>query len=310
MSDNSFWGNFNAMQKDTAERAKRLEKFFNRDTSFDDKAYFQIANPFAIGSASSASQAPVKPAQVDLIAQEQADKKRYLQEAITLGLSGDALKQYIQAKMQPVVVPPPPPKADKIEFKDLSKEERDVYLKAMSGAADADLDDPEAFAREQIIGLRKSQLDKKRAASPDKADDPDAKADDPDAKAARKKARKERREAREALRAKQEQFKILGDMIDDGTFKKNKFWKDNCLAIKVQSVQGSGANISVPYARQIEAANTAKWGYPAFALLTNDTNKLKPWDAPNANTLAIYESFLKNELELPADYAGEDLDSL
>jgi hypothetical protein len=299
MSDNSFWANFNAMQKDTAERAKRLEKFFNRDTSFDDKAYFQIANPFAIGSASSVSQAPVKPAQVDLIAQEQADKKKYLQEAIKLELSGDALKQYIQAKMQPVVVPPPPPKADKIEFKDLSKEERDVYLKAMSGAADAGLDDPEAFAREQVIELRKTSADKKRAASPDKADDPDA-------KAARKKARKERREA---LRAKQEQFKNLGDMITDDTFNKNKFWKDNCFAIAVQSVQTSGANISVPFARRIKAAHTAKWGYPAFALLTFSTNLCTPWDAPDANTLAIYESFLTNELKLPAGYAGQALAS-
>lgn len=299
MSDNSFWGNFNAMQKDTAERAKKLEKFFNRDTSFDDKAYFQIANPFAIGSASSVPQAPVKPAQVDLVAKEQMDKKTYVREAMAQNLSGEALKKYVEAKMQPVVAPPPPPKADKIEFKELSKKERDEYLKAMSGAADAGLDDPEAFAREQIIELRKSQLDKKRTASPDKADDPDA-------KAARKKARKERREA---LRAKQEQFKNLGDMLDDGTFKKNKFWKDNCIIIEVQSVQPSGLNISVPYARRIEAAHTAKWGYPAFALLTFSTNLCTPWDAPNANTLAIYESFLTNELKLPADYAGEDLDS-
>ena len=295
MSDNSFWGNFNAMQRDTVERAKRLEKFFNRDTSFDEKAYFQKVNPFAIGSASSVSQPPVKPAQVDLIAQEQADKKKYLQEAIQLGLSGDALKQYIKAKMQPVVAPPTPPKADKVVLKELSTEERAEYMKALDGAFDAEIDDPDEFARQHIIDFRKSQLDKKRAASPDKAD----------AKAARKKARKERREA---LRAKQEQFKNLGDMIDDDTFKKNKFWKDNCFNIDVKSVQPSGNSMSTPYARSIETAHAAKWGYPAFALLTFGANLLKPWDAPDAHTLAIYESFLTNELELPADYAGEDLD--
>jgi YesN/AraC family two-component response regulator len=297
MSDNSFWGNFNAMQKDTVERAKRLEKFFNRDTSFDEKAYFQKVNPFANAPVSTVSQGPVKPAQVDLIAQEQADKKKYLQEAIQLGLSGDALKQYIKAKMQPVVAPPTPPKADKVVLKELSTEERAEYMKALDGAFHAEIDDPDEFARQHIIDFRKSQLDKKRAASPDKAD----------AKAARKKARKERREA---LRAKQEQFKNLGDMIDDNTFNKNKFWKDNCFNIEVKSVQPSGNNMSVPFARRIETAHAAKWGYPAFALLTFSANLLKPWEDPDANTLAIYESFLTNELELPADYAGEDLDSL
>jgi hypothetical protein len=290
MSDNSFWGNFNAMQQDTAERAKRLEKFFNRDTSFDDKAYFKTANPFAIGSASSASQAPVKPAQVDLIAQEQADKKKYLQEAIKLELSGDALKQYIQAKMQPVVVPPPPPKADKIAFKDLSKEERDVYLKAMSGAADAGLDDPEAFAREQIIELRKASVDKtggkKRSHSPTGDD-----------QAAREQAKAARRLRRE--------FKRLAVMLDGDSFKKDDDWKHGCRQILPASVTANFTTISAQFARDIKAAHGKKWGYPAFALMTNGRDEMTPWKLPDKQAKNAYKTFL-TELGLPDDYSGED----
>ena len=227
---------------------------------------------------------------VDLVEQEKAERRKHALDALNMKLTGDQVKQYVDAMMQPVApAPPAPPKVDTIDFEKLDKDEKHAYLKAMSTAVEMGFENAQEFACDHIIERRKEASvdktgnDKKRAATSTEADDATHK----------KKSKTERR-----------QFKRLAAMLEDGSFKNDADWKHNCQQIVPETVTKHTAVIAARYAKDILSAHAETWGYPAFAMLTYGTHVLTPWTLPDKAAKKAYKTFL-SEHGLPVDYDGK-----
>jgi hypothetical protein len=254
--------------------------------------------PFLIRPAASqpALGGPAGSAQVDLAEQVKKDKLMYMREAFRQGLDNDAAKKYVESKMQPAVAPQPAPQKEE-KIMPSGQEENTVYLKAKLLATEMGMDeaDAEEFACEQLIEYRKSQLDKKRAASPTMDDgqkkaktdapatgDQAGGAGDPD-----------------PLTSRQDEFLTLARTLrnESNALKKNKTWVEGCKKIDATSVISSGGSLKVDTMRQLVSVHKDVWGYPAFALESN----FKPWVAPDDAQKAAYGAFLE-ALNLDKNY--------